>query len=336
MRLLCMFLLFSLMLSLVVSNKVEERCVKVPQRALTREPRSGLHRNVIPKTSLWVRTQGKVKNAHDKVIVLVHGTSGSNEYMRCVQEQLAKDYFTVALDLRGHGLSDQTPSSLLNYTHEVFADDIHAVLDKLGYNRNLVWVGVSIGGSIGLSYIDKYPNQVANFVALSAGPGLYRLSGNVSWPYPIPVGGTPETLLPESTYCSSQLVLAKEKIAQNQARAGPIIGTNLIPNAWTEDLRPLLQKVKVPSLLGYGSIDPLQPNGGSTKYLHEEISNSVLVRFEGAGHLMTITKPQAVSLAIKIFLEEGDFLPEKLVSLNKGCFVCPQVKVGPSRSACVA
>ncbi|SPN78997.1 Alpha/beta hydrolase [Brazilian cedratvirus IHUMI] len=322
MRLLCTLLLLSLALCFACSHKVEERCVKVDARG-----------PLVPKTSLWIRTQGKVKHAHDKVIVLIHGTSGSNEYMRCVQERLSKDYFTIAFDLRGHGLSDQTPSNLLNYTHQVFADDVHAVLEKLGYTRNLVWVGVSIGGSIGLSYINTYPGEITNFVALSAGPGLYRLSGNVSWPYPIPVGGTPETLLPEA--CSSQLTLAKEKIAQNQARAGPIIGANVIPNAWTEDLRPLLDKVKVPSLLGYGSIDPLQPNGGSSKYLHEKISNSVLVKFEGAGHLMTITKPDAVATAIKKFLEE-DLSAQELISLDRGCLVCSEVRVGPSRPSCSA
>lgn len=316
-------------------NKVEEKCLIV-------EPRHD-GSQFVPEASLFVRTAGK-KKGEQPTIVLIHGTSGSNKYMRCVQDQLSKDFLTVSIDLRGQGLSEQTPPEQVRYTHEVFADDIHEVLKKLQISSNIVWVGVSLGGSIGLVYIDKYPGEVSHFMPLSAGPGLYRvpdcakevdcIEGStcpICWENSIPVGGNPTTLFPET--CQDELILAKEKVAQNQQRASAIVGSSIIPYSWTEDLRPLLASVKIPTLIGYGSFDPLQPGGGSSKFMHEEIDNSILVKFVGKGHLMTITDPSNV-VALTHTLLNQNFLSDQLTVFDRGCDVCDEVKPTNMTSIC--
>lgn len=336
------------------SNRPKTQCVAVPARIV-----NGVN---IPAANLYVKTQGKY-NKDKPTILFIHGTSASNIYWACVQELLSRDYYTVSLDLRGHGQSQQTPAGPLdpplppipanlpfplppapvppagqvNYTHELFADDINAVLNHLKITKNIIWAGVSIGGSIGLFFVAKYPGVVARLAMFSAGPGLYRVpicpNGTLClsnpacspcWPYFIPVNGTPDTLLPEAQFCPDQLVDAKAKIAQNQARAAPII-PNLLRYAWTENLRPILSQIKIPTLIGYGSIDLLQPDGGSSKYMHDNIDGSVLVEFAGKGHLMMITDYTMVSRVLKDFIEKCA-LPEKTVVFNTGCCVCPLVK----------
>jgi pimeloyl-ACP methyl ester carboxylesterase len=301
---------------------------------------------VVPAASLFVRTQGRRRhssngnnnNNDEPVIVLIHGTSGSNEYMRCVQELLSADYYTVAIDLRGHGLSEQTDPALVPYTHEVMADDVFAVMEALGANRNIVWVGVSLGGSLGLVYANRHAAHVSRLVALSAGPGLYRVPAcaadgacvegvtcAVCWNNSIPVSGNPTTLFPEPSCDGAQLAQARAKVAQNQARAGAVVGSGVIPYSWTQDLRPLLAGVRVPTAIGYGSADPLQPHGGSSRYMHEAIDNSVLVKFVGKGHLMTVTDAPSVAQVVRMIIN-GAVIPSEMTAVDDGtCSVCAGV-----------
>jgi pimeloyl-ACP methyl ester carboxylesterase len=339
--------------------KVKILCVPIPERVVDGA--------TIPAAKLYVRLQGK-KHHNKPSILFVHGTSASNVYWRCVQELFSKQYHTISLDLRGHGQSEQTPAGpapspaepypyplpppdippagQINYNHRLFADDIAALLDYLKVDE-VIWAGVSIGGSIGIQFNHQYPGVIKRLAMFSAGPGLYRVPPcpdgppcqdlqpcNPCWPFFIPVGGTPDTLLPESAECPDEIAPVKLKIAQNQARAGPII-PNLLRYMWTEDLRPLLSDIKVPTLIGYGSIDPLQPDGGSSKYMHEYIDNSVLVKFVGKGHLMMITAYQAVYDVLAEFIV-SDKMPDSTVVFNTGCEcdVCPDVVVEEPFDAC--
>lgn len=120
----------------------------------------------------------------------------------------------------------------------------------------------------------------------------------------------------------------KLKVAQNQARAAPIIG-NLIRSMWTGDLRAdldVLNNASTPVLIAYGTIDPLQPNGGASKYMHERINNSVLAKIVGKGHLNMITTVKGVTKLLSDFIVK-EYLPSEITVFNTGCDVCKQVRV---------
>ncbi|MFY9685527.1 MAG: alpha/beta fold hydrolase, partial [Pseudolabrys sp.] len=95
--------------------------------------------------NLHVREYGKPDGIP---ILFIHGWSQS--YL-CWSKQygspLANDARIVALDLRGHGMSD-APMETDQYTDgDKWADDIEAVIDELALDRPIL-VGWSYGGYI--------------------------------------------------------------------------------------------------------------------------------------------------------------------------------------------
>jgi len=102
---------------------------------------------------LHVREWGQ---ANSPPILFIHGWSQNH---RCWQKQfdssLADEFRIVALDLRGHGMSDM-PLEPEHYTDaRLWADDIAAVIRHLGLDRPLL-VGWSYGGFIMCDYVRAY------------------------------------------------------------------------------------------------------------------------------------------------------------------------------------
>jgi non-heme chloroperoxidase len=101
-------------------------------------------------------------------ILLIHGWSQSHLcWSKQYESTLKDDARIVALDLRGHGMSD-APTEVDQYTDgDKWADDIAAVIDELALDRPIL-VGWSYGGYIISDYVRrKGQAKIAgiNFVA---------------------------------------------------------------------------------------------------------------------------------------------------------------------------
>jgi len=128
---------------------------------------------------LHVREYGKSTGVP---ILLIHGWSQSH---LCWSKQygsaLKDDARIVALDLRGHGMSD-APAEIDQYTDgDKWADDIAAVIDQLALDRPIL-VGWSYGGYIISDYVRRNGQaKIAgiNFVAAAVvlGPKAGPLVG---------------------------------------------------------------------------------------------------------------------------------------------------------------
>ena len=90
-------------------------------------------------------------------LVLIHGLLGSVEsHWRRFVPEYAKHFHTIAVDLRGHGKTNN-PSRLLRLPQ--FVDDLHKLLDTLQIERVLL-CGYSLGGYIALAYAIRCPEKV--------------------------------------------------------------------------------------------------------------------------------------------------------------------------------
>jgi non-heme chloroperoxidase len=115
--------------------------------------------------NLHVREYGKSTGIP---ILLIHGWSQNHLcWSKQYDSTLKDDARILALDLRGHGMSD-APVQMDQYTDgEKWADDIAAVIDELALHR-VILVGWSYGGYIILDYVlRKGQSNIAgiNFVA---------------------------------------------------------------------------------------------------------------------------------------------------------------------------
>ena len=72
----------------------------------------------------------------------------------------------MALDLLGFGHSDKPEH--FSYTLSEQADALHVLLDLLGLSR-VVFLGHSLGGSIGVVFAEKYAARLAGLILAEGG-----------------------------------------------------------------------------------------------------------------------------------------------------------------------
>ncbi len=104
-------------------------------------------------------------------VVLIHGlTSSLAVWYTTILPALAQDFRVTTYDMRGHGLSDLTPSG---YTSRELAEDLLALMDHLGIEKARI-VGHSFGGSIGLHFALLHPSRVDGVVLSDSGVAALR------------------------------------------------------------------------------------------------------------------------------------------------------------------
>jgi pimeloyl-ACP methyl ester carboxylesterase len=92
-------------------------------------------------------------------IVLLHGLTATRRYVVMGSRVLERSgHRVVAYDARGHGHSSPAPAAS-EYTYELLAGDLHAVLDELGIERAAL-AGASMGAQTALRFTLDHPERV--------------------------------------------------------------------------------------------------------------------------------------------------------------------------------
>jgi pimeloyl-ACP methyl ester carboxylesterase len=119
-----------------------------------------------------VRLHYLIAGQGDPVVVL-HGYAETSHMWRPLMAEIATSRSVIAPDLRGAGQSS-TPAD--GYTKAAMAQDIHALVGKLGYGRIRI-VGHDIGLMVAYAYAAQYPSEVDRIVLMDAflpGVGNWR------------------------------------------------------------------------------------------------------------------------------------------------------------------
>jgi pimeloyl-ACP methyl ester carboxylesterase len=106
-------------------------------------------------------------------IVLLHGYAETSHMWLPLISKLATNHTVIAPDLRGAGQS-ATPAD--GYTKAAMAQDIHALTQKLGFQRVRI-VGHDIGLMVAYAFAVQYPSEVDRIVLMDAflpGVGKWR------------------------------------------------------------------------------------------------------------------------------------------------------------------
>lgn len=107
----------------------------------------------------------KIENTHSiKAIVFLHGLGGSHRYWKEEYKSLAKDFNLYFVDLLGFGYSAK-PHTI--YSLEKHIQALKEFIDKEVTEREIFFVGHSLGAIVGLGYTHKYQHKIKKVIVLS-------------------------------------------------------------------------------------------------------------------------------------------------------------------------
>ena len=129
----------------------------VPMLAALEDPFQSVNFSKIPDVQYYMARDGSklayreyLKQPSNKIVVLVHGSSGSSGGMHPLAEYLQKQGITVySLDIRGHGHSGRKGD--IDYIGQL-EDDMEDFVNQVLKQRNTTLVGFSSGGGFVLRF----------------------------------------------------------------------------------------------------------------------------------------------------------------------------------------
>lgn len=109
-------------------------------------------------------------------LVLLHGLASQAHIWDLVAPKLTNSFHVIALDQRGHGLTDKPDTG---YDFASIARDLDEVLDALRIDRTVL-IGHSWGGNVALQYAVDHPQRVSGLVLLDG--GFLQVGDRIDWP----------------------------------------------------------------------------------------------------------------------------------------------------------
>ena len=219
-------------------------------------------------------------------------------------QALKSKYRVLRVDTRGHGGTDAPDGA---YTLDMLADDLHGLLAALKVERPH-FVGLSMGGMIGMTYVLKYPGALRSLV-------LCDTSSRIP-PEALPVWqeriqtvaakGMEPMVEPTLKRWFTEPFLARrppviERVA-GMIRSTPPKGyigcCQAIPKI---NLTDRLAAIKSPVQVIVGEQDVGTPVAMS-EAIHQAIPGSELVVLPSASHLSNLEQPEAFNRALSAFL----------------------------------
>lgn len=117
-----------------------------------------------------------VESGRGDAVVLAHAIGMDHRMWDDLASRLAAGHRVIRFDARGHGRS---PVPKRPYSLEGMAEDAVALLDKLGIAK-AHWVGLSMGGMIGMAFALEHPDRLGRLV-LANTTSSYGPEGRGMW-----------------------------------------------------------------------------------------------------------------------------------------------------------
>jgi pimeloyl-ACP methyl ester carboxylesterase len=238
------------------------------------------------------------------VLLFVHGFPFDRTMWIAQLAGLAKMRTAVAVDLRGHGLSNTMSGS--DFSMDLFADDIAKTLDVIGAEQADL-AGLSMGGYVLFSFWRRHPNRVRSLILIDTKAEADTEEGKAGREKTAELvaekGMQPlyETLGPK-VVGSSPSVEVQDKVKEMFLNTAPeIAAADSLAMRDRADSTGDLASIKVPVLWMHGEEDVLMPLEGA-RASAEKLPDATFVTIPKGGHVSPMENPEAVNTAITNFL----------------------------------
>jgi pimeloyl-ACP methyl ester carboxylesterase len=272
------------------------------------EPASKATATIEPSKSGYADVNG-IKLYHEvygsgEPLVLLHGGLTTISQMQGWVQPLAKTRQVIAVELQGHGHTEDTDRPM---AFETMGDDIAALLDQLGIPKADV-VGHSFGGAVAIRAAIQHPDKVRRLVVVSS---PYAKSG---W-YPEAQEGMShvgaamaEPLMQTPTGKLSKEWKEPQRFPQFLDKVGKVLSLGY---DWSSDVK----KLPMPVLLVFADNDSIPQKhiaeffalvGGGLKepgFENTQLSKSRLAIVPGYSHYNFIGSPEVPQIVDKFLAD---------------------------------
>jgi len=266
----------------------------------------------------------------DTSIILLHGWGiDSDRYketakqLTCQAKNLGLHPKIIIPDLPGFGKSDEPKENWQLDDYVDFVDKFNElVMRKRGFelikniiknfdpktavhekkNNKIILIGHSFGGRIAIKYASKYPGKIEKLILTGAAGIKHPLDKKQRLFYVASKIGKKIFSLPVINKLERQAkrVLYKATREKDYFTASPKM-KEVMKNALSEDLTPVLNQVNIPTLLVWGRDDRSTPlSDGSV--MHNQIRNSKMIIIDYANHGLPYKKPEEFAKAVIEFI----------------------------------
>ncbi len=243
-----------------------------------------------------------IREGKGTAAVLVHNLAASGQVWRGLIDELGDRYEVVAFDCRCHGQSSGNgPFSIENA-----ADDLKGGLEALGI-ESAHMIGLSMGGSIGLTFHSRWPQRVRSLVLADSTARvdptlvedrLYAIQEALHYLTMEDFGkqAAGEILRPSTARETRQELAGMIALLDHKSYL------EVLKAVLTTDVNPLLGLVSVPTLVVVGEQDNRTPLSHA-QHLADSIAGAKLEVIPEAGHLSNLDNPEAFNAAVAGFLD---------------------------------
>lgn len=270
--------------------------------------------------SRFVEVEGRpmhyLEAGRGEPMVLIHGWVCWGAYWKHMMPLLSEKYHVYAVDLPGHGISDRTSDSSVQYDTASQAKRIIEFMDKVGIDRAHV-VGHSMGGEISARVALMAPRRVNRLVLLCAA-GLENNPRSIPWYLRLGRAMRVESL--SKWFFRESLVrvftpglmfhpdspvpedfmheMAMINCSSHEYRSA--VGKVTCEGIWQSFIDKAVPTLKIPTLIASARADKVVPPELGALY-HDLIPNSKFIIYEKAGHMLPWEQAGDLSREIAAF-----------------------------------
>ena len=252
----------------------------------------------------------RLKKRAKEVIVLIHGLTSSISAWESYERHFAKHYDTLAIDLRGHGMSFR-PQHPEEYAISKFSEDIYRILrhEKV---HNCVIVGHSFGTLIVLDFLRHHQGIVSKAVLVSAecAPSREKRARRIA---PVLWASNVANLFPtlkrEGGHVDYRPFVGTgdwnlHRLYTDIMNTGLKSYANAMRQAYAYDATATLPKIRVPVLLVHGEDDSIFPLAAAQR-MARALPRAELVVLPHTDHIIVLNKTDQLITAIDRFLRRS-------------------------------